>query len=106
MSRKPNPLPEGPLKFDKACKLVVVKRMLIEICDALLREIEDVNSEVYNYVDNYVDTNMHNIDNDTRLHIRKTYRREVEVLATAARKLKLRTNSKEFSGGRKKSENI
>lgn len=96
LGRSPNPLPTGPLKLDKVCKRTIMRRMITELCESLIDEINNDDSEVYNIIDTYVDKDTYIITEEDKDKIKKTYKREVLSLASAARQIITRINKKTY----------
>ena len=97
---------ESLLKLDKGERMVTVNAMITLMCESILNELEDPNSEVYKILDKYCDVKEYDVSESDRDRIKKTYLREMDFVAIEARKLIVRARQKKLTGGRKKKEEL
>jgi hypothetical protein len=97
---------ESLVNLDKVERMTVVNAMVTLMCESIISELENPNSEVYQILDSFCDVKEYDITESDRDRIKKTYLREMEYVAIEARKLIIKTRNKKITGGRKKKEEL
>jgi len=97
--RIPKPLPENPYP-GKDIRLIIIKEMVNVLCNSIINELENDDSDLYKIAHTYIDSEYFDLSPQAIHHIRKTFSREVLPLKTFVKKLADRVNDKKFTGGK------
>lgn len=102
MGRPNKEMKPPPYLITKDLRLKIVNEMISMVCDAIVEEIKNENSIVYEVMYNYIDSPDYILDEETKQYVKKNYLREMDHLLAYTRDFKGRCIKKQFTGGKHK----